>query len=336
MSENKRPVVLVTADFTESELERLRSFADVRVGGWGVTGTMPDEKELVALLEGVDILAIAWEAITDEILAASDLKYIASVRGGPGGNIDLEAAKRRGIPVTGTLGREAIPVAEFAIGLMIGWSRFIPETYRRIRTGELTSAMPQPPGDLGWGMEPGDPWIFYRGQDLARKTLGLVGLGAVGKLVATRAAAFGMTVRAYDPFVESWEGVELLPLEEVMTSDIVSIHSRYGPETHGLVGAAELARMPEHGLLVNTARPHLVDRDALLDTLQSGRIAGAALDVHFKEPLDPDDPFLALPNVLVTPHIAGSSHGVTQVQSEQVVDNIRRFIDGDDLEMRFA
>ena len=336
MVETKRPVVLVTADFTEPELERLATFAEVRVGGWGVTGVIPDTEELIGLLNGVDILAIAWEEITDEVLQRSDLKYIASVRGGPGGNIDLEAARRRNVPVTGTLGREAIPVAEFAFGLMIGWLRFIPETYRRLRGGELTSLLPPPPGDLGWGMDAGDPWIYYRGEDLYGKTLGLVGLGAVGKLVATRAAAFGMRVRAYDPFVESWPSVEVTSLESVMESDIISIHARYGPETHGLVGAEQLAKMPAHGLLINTARPNLVDRDALLDALRSKQIAGAALDVHFKEPLDPDDPFLALPNVLCTPHIAGSSHGVTQVQSAQVVDNIRRFVDGAPLETRVA
>jgi phosphoglycerate dehydrogenase-like enzyme len=86
--------------------------------------------------------------------------------------------------VTGTIGREAIPVAEFAIGLMIGFFRSIPQTYHRLVTRELTSAEPPPPGDLGWGMEPGDPWLAYRGQDLAGKRLGLVGLGAVGKNVA--------------------------------------------------------------------------------------------------------------------------------------------------------
>jgi D-3-phosphoglycerate dehydrogenase len=336
VSDLKNPVVLVTADFTESELARLRQFAEVRVGGWGVTGVIPGQEELIELLQGVDILAVSWESITEEVLEASNLQYIASVRGGPGGNIDLEAVKRRGIPVTGTLGREAIPVAEFAIGLMIGLSRFIPETAHRIRTGELTSSLPQPPGDLGWGMNPGDPWIRYRGQDLYRKTLGLVGLGAVGKLVAARASAFGMTVRAYDPYVQTWEGVEMLPLNEVMGSDIVSMHSRYSTETHHLVGREQLRHMPKHGLLVNTARPNLVDRDALLEALQQGQIAGAALDVHAKEPLDPDDPFLELPNVLLTPHIAGSSHGVTQVQSEQVVDNIRRFLDGNELETRVA
>jgi D-3-phosphoglycerate dehydrogenase len=313
------------------QLERLRAVADVRVGGWGVTGQSPSADELVKLLDGTDVLAVAWESITAEVLDATSLRYIASVRGGPGANIDLAAAAAREIPVTGTIGREAIPVAEFAIGLMIGFFRSIPQTYHRLVTRELTSAEPPPPGDLGWGMEPNDPWLAYRGQDLAGKRLGLVGLGAVGKNVAKRAAAFDMTVTAYDPFVSSYPGVSLVPLEDVMTSDVVSVHARYGPQTHELVGAAEIARMPAHGLIVNTARPHLIARDALLAALRERRIAGAALDVHFKEPLDPDDEFLALPNVIVTPHIAGSTYGVTRVQSIQVVDNIIRFAAGDPL-----
>jgi D-3-phosphoglycerate dehydrogenase len=327
----KRLKVLVTADFDEAQLVRLRSVADVRIGGWGLTGKSLSGFELVQLLDGADILAVAWESITAEVLDQTSLRYVASVRGGPGGNIDLAAAAARGIPVTGTIGREAIPVAEFAIGLMIGFFRSIPQTYHRLVTRELTSPEPPPPGDLGWGMDPGDPWLAYRGEDLASKRLGLVGLGAVGKNVAKRAAAFDMTVTAYDPYVPEWPGVELRPLDQVMTSDVVSVHARYGPDTHELIGASEIAHMPASGLIVNTARPHLIGRGALLDALRERRIAGAALDVHYKEPLDPDDEFLSLPNVLATPHIAGSTHGVTRVQSVQVVDNILRFAAGDPL-----
>ena len=325
-------VVQVTADFDDNELARLAEFATVRTGGWGFTGELPSSEEFAEMLQGADVLAVAYEQVDETVLARTDLKYIASVRGGPGGNIDLAATSRRGIPVTGTVGREAIPVAEFALGLMLSFFRYIPETYARLKKGELTSPEPPPPGDLGWGMDPGDPWNYYRGEDLFGKTLGLVGLGTVGKLVADRANAFGMKVSAYDPFVTDWPGVQLAELSDVMRSDVVSIHARYSRDTtHGLVGADELALMPAHSVLINTARPNIVDRDALLAALQSGSIRGAALDVHFKEPLDPDDPFLAMPNVICTPHIAGSTSGVTRVQSEQVVDNILRYSRGEEL-----
>ena len=333
----ERLKVVVTADFDAGELARLAELAEVQTSGWGVTGTIPTEEETIALLVGADVLAVSWEPVTDHVLERTSLSYIASVRGGPGGNIDLEAAARRGIPVTGTAGREAIPVAEFTFGLMLGFFRFIPQTHGLLKSRELASFDPQPDGDIGWGMEPNDPWMRFRGEDLARKAIGLVGLGTVGRLVATRAAAFGMTVLGHDPFVEELDGVELVGLDELTArADVVSMHARYGPSTHHLLGREQLAAMKPTALLVNTARPDLVDRAALLEALQAGSIAGAALDVHGKEPIDPDDPFLALENVICTPHIAGSTHGATKVQSIQVVDNIARFIAGEALETQVA
>lgn len=327
-----RLCIAITADFDTQYLGRLREIADVRLGGWGVTGSIPPEPELIGFLAGADVLVVAWEPITESVLAATSLRYIASVRGGPGGNIDLAAAARHSIPVTGTLGREAIPVAEFAFGLMIGLLRYIPLTSHLLRTGDLASFDPPPPGDIGWGMDPGDPWLTYRGTDLAGLRLGLVGLGAVGRLVAARARAFEMEVVASDPYASPMDGVECVSLDELMrTSDIVSVHARYSPDTHHLVGADQIVAMKPSAILINTARPHLVDRDALLAALTRHHIAGAALDVHGKEPMNPDDPFLTLNNVICTPHIAGSSAGVTANQSLQVVSNIERFARGEPL-----
>lgn len=328
----KRLSVAVTADFDERYLGRLRETADVRFGGWGVTGRVPPEHELIDFLQGADVLVVAWESVTEAVLAGTSLRYIASVRGGPGGNVDLAAAAARGVPVTGTLGREAVPVAEFTFGLMIGLLRYIPRTYRLLHSGDLASFDPPPPGDIGWGMEPGDPWLAYRGIDLAGLRLGLVGLGAVGRLVATRARAFEMEIIAHDPFASPMDGVDLVALDELMrTSDVISVHARYSPLTHHLVGAAQIALVKPSAVLINTARPHLVDRDALLNALTTGQMAGAALDVHAKEPVNPDDPFLALDNVICTPHIAGSSVGVTATQTRQVVENIERFARGEPL-----
>jgi D-3-phosphoglycerate dehydrogenase len=324
---------MITADFDDKQTKRLGEIAEVRLGGWGQSGSVPSETEVIELLQGVDILVEAWEHITEEVLDRTKLRYIASVRGGPGGNVDLAAAARRGIPVTGTAGREAVPVAEFAIGLMIASQRYIPITYHLLADRKLTSPDPPPPGDLGWGMDPGDPWLFYRGEDLAGKTLGLVGLGTVGREVARRAAAFDMDVLAYDPYVDSHSIARLVALDELLSSsDIVSIHAKYTPQTNGLIGRAEIARMKKDALLVNTARANIVDREALLDAVRSGSIRGAALDVHYKEPLDPDDPFLELTNVICTPHIAGSTYGATAVQSVQCADNICRFLAGESLE----
>lgn len=328
-----RPVVGVTADFDMSLLPRLEAIADVRFGGWGLGGVVASGDELLAFLDGVDILVVAWEVIDDAVIDRSSLKYIASVRGGPGGNIDLVKAAARGIPVTGTSGREAIPVAEFMFGMMIGLLRYIPYTYSALRQRELASYDPPPPGDIGWGMEPTDPWIKFRGEDLAGKCLGLIGFGTVGRLVASRALAFGMEVVFYDPYADPEAGTSAVDLDELMSrADVVSIHAKYSPETHHLVSKREIGLMKPTAVLVNTARPHIVDNAALCEALESGAIRGAALDVHPKEPVDPDYRLLDMPNVLCTPHIAGSSFGVTRVQSLQVVENIERFVRGAALE----
>ncbi len=325
-------VVGITADFDNQYLDRLEELADVRFGGWGVSGALPNEQELTEFLTGVDVLVVAWEEITASILDNSNLRYIASVRGGPGGNVDLHKAAEQGIPVTGTSGRESTPVAEFTIGLMIGLLRHLSLTSRLMHERVLTSFDPPPPGDIGWGMNPEDPWIKYRGGDLSGRRLGLVGLGAIGQMVASRAAAFDMEVVAHDPLVTDSGQIPLLTLDELMeTSDVISIHARYSEATHHLIGKHELGLMKPTAILVNTARPNLVDYDALLAALNEQRLAGAALDVHVKEPMDPDDPFLDMDNVICTPHIAGSSYGVTAVQSLQVVENIERFARGEDL-----
>ena len=328
-----RPTIGVTADFDRSFTERLEKVADVKYGGWGVTDTVSSGSELIEFLDGVDILVVAWEVIDAEVLSKSDLKYIASVRGGPGANVDLDAAAARGIPVTGTHGREAIPVAEFTFGLMIGLLRRIGHTFCEMRDRTLTSFNPPPPGDIGWGMEPSDPWNRYRGEDLYAKRLGLVGLGTVGRLVAERALAFGMTVVYYDPYAAAMPGIVAVEIDELMsTCDIVSVHARYSTETHHLVGAEQIRLMKPSAILVNTARPHIVDNVALMEALERSSIAGAALDVHPKEPVDPDYRLLDMPNVLCTPHIAGSSSGVTYIQSLQVVENVERYICGEPLQ----
>ena len=334
MSEREpvRPTIGITADFDHSLADRLEKVANVRYGGWGVTDVISYGTELIEFLDGVDILVVAWEVIDADVLSNSNLRYIASVRGGPGGNIDLEAAAERGIPVTGTHGREAIPVAEFTFGLMIGVLRHIGHTFYELRERTLASFDPPPPGDIGWGMEPGDPWNRYRGDDLYGKQLGLVGFGTVGRLVAERALAFGMAVVYHDPYAEAMAGVSAVDLDDLMSSsDVVSVHARYAKDTHHLVGSAQIGLMKPTAILVNTARPHLVDNSALVDALEQGMIAGAALDVHPKEPVDPDYRLLDMPNVMCTPHIAGSSRGVTYIQSLQVVENIERYVRGEQL-----
>lgn len=310
-----RPRILITADFVESQIERLRHMGEVKLDGWGVTGQVATVDETIAMLQDIDILIVGYEPITEEAIAQSHLRLIASIRGGPGANIDLESAGRHGIPVTGTIGREAKPVADFAFGLMLTLLRHIALTFMLIKTGKLTDTTEVYQGDVGWGMRPEDPWHRYKGIELSGKTLGLIGLGAVGREVAKRAKGFDMQVLAYDPFVREATDVRLCTLNEVLQAAVI-------------LSIQEFQLIKPITYLVNTARAGIVDREALLEALLNHRIAGAALDVHHKEPLDQQDPFLQLDNVILTPHIAGATVEVMQRHSELVTDNVLCFLEG--------
>ena len=323
--------ILVTADFSDTGLTQLRELGQVSVGGWGVTGVIPDEAETARLFAGVDIVAIGYEPVTEAVFAATDLKYLASIRGGPGANIDLKSAAAHGVKVTGTVGREAIPVADHAFGLMLSVLRRIPYTDRLLRSGRLAGP-DDDAGETGWGMGPQDPWNKFKGFELTGKTIGLIGLGAVGREMVKRAHGFGMHVVAYDPYVLDPGEVQLCTLEELLTeADVVSIHARVTAESAGMIGEREFKLMKPSAVLINTARAGIVSRPALIEALSSGQIRGAGLDVHHHEPLAADEPFLTMDNVVLTPHIAGATVEVMARHSQLVVDNIRRFCAGEPL-----
>jgi D-3-phosphoglycerate dehydrogenase len=319
---------LCIADFDPAQLAILREHMDVTAGGWGVTGELMDEVELRANLVDADILIVGYEPVSAATIAASPkLSLIASTRGGPDANIDVAEATRRGIPVTYTIGREAIPVADFTFGLIIGLLRHIYEASTLLQSRVLTGPDEPTAGkDVRWGMSRSDPWLRFQGHELAGKTLGIVGVGSVGREVAKRAAGFDMTVLGYDPNVraESVAGlVEMTDLETLVTaSDIVSLHARVGADNRGMIGASQLALMKPTAYLINTARAALVQEEALYDALTKGVIAGAALDIFHREPLPQSSPLLGHPNVLVTPHIAGSSFESIPRHSASIVDSI--------------
>ena len=188
----------------------------------------------------------------------------------------------------------------------------------------------------------------WQGVELAGKTAGLVGLGAVGREVAKRLAAFDMNLIVTDPhprpfplpgrresapsplWGEGQSQVDLLPLDDLLRrSDFVSLHCPLNHETTGMIGARELARMKPTAFLVNTARAAIVDESALIAALRERRIAGAGLDVHLVEPLPPNSPWLALPNVILTPHIGGATGDVVRHHSDMIVDDIERWLRGE-------
>jgi D-3-phosphoglycerate dehydrogenase len=266
--------------------------------------------------------------------ALPDLQWIACVRGGPV-NVDIPAATRRGIPVLYAPGRNAAAVADFVVGQIVCLVRHIAQTNHLMRTGLLTEEREvaiRDRKDVIW--RPQDPtapipYHVYRGRELSTLTLGLLGLGRVGELVAAHGRGLGMQVVAHDPYVLGpLDDIRLVELDELLAvSDVLSLHAR-GSET--LVGAAELRALRPGSYVVNTARATILDYPALVEALRDGHLAGAALDVFPDEPLLPGDPLLGLDNVVLTPHIAGASTNVIDHYSSTIVDTLRALQRGDD------
>ena len=326
---------ICTADFDPEQLAILRQHMDVTVGGWGVTAELMGEAELRANLQDAEILIVGYEPVSAQTIEASPkLALISSTRGGPDANIDIAAATHRGIPVTYTVGREAVPVADFTFGLMIGLMRHIYEASSLLEARVLTGPDQVTVGkDVRWGMSRSDPWLRFQGHELAGKTLGIVGVGSVGREVAKRAAGFDMTVLGHDPYVrpESVGGLlELVDLDTLVArSDVISLHARVGSDNRGMIGAAQFARMKPTAYLINTARAALVEETALYDALAKGTIAGVALDIFHLEPLPQSSPLLGNANVLVTPHIAGTSFESIPRHSASIVDSILTWMRGE-------
>lgn len=241
----------------------------------------------------------------DVIAAAPALRAIAKYGVGVD-NIDLEAAKARGIHVSRTVGANASAVADYAVALMLALSRKLLAIDRRCRAGD---------------------WSKITTLDVTGATLGLLGLGAIGKLVAKRAQGFDMKVLAYDvawdePYAQA-HGIEYAEVPRILReADFVSLHMPLLPSTENFIGAAELAMMKPTAILVNTARGGLVDESALLDALRGGRIGGAGLDAFREEPPSPE--WSSLDNVVLGAHCAASTRGASLMMGRMAAENLIR------------
>jgi phosphoglycerate dehydrogenase-like enzyme len=301
------PVVL-----TGTAAERsLRALGEVTI----VTERGADREDELARRIGDARLALcqrAYSRITGRVLAVCPNLEMISLWGSGTDNVDLAACAARGVTVTNTPGVNAHAVAEHTLALMLAITRRIPAMDAAVRAGE-------------W---PRDQLVQLEG-----KTLGLVGLGAIGRRVAALAAPFGMRLLAstYGPDEgrAAAAGASHVPLDTLLReSDVVSLHLRLSAATERLLGRAQLVLMKPTAFLVNTARAGLVDRDALLDALDRRRIAGAALDVFHDEPLPPGDPLRTMANVVLTPHNAGSTPEVIEVGLTRAVENVAHFLGG--------
>jgi phosphoglycerate dehydrogenase-like enzyme len=303
------PTVLITAPgVTGPDDGRLQLLRDA---GWHIRthrwpGGRPDEEVVIELVQGNDaVIASASERYTRSVLERADtIKHIA--RWGVGfETVDVPAATDNGVVVTTTMGANHFAVADQAWALLLGVARRVVELDAVARSRQ---------------------WQRPLGRDVAGATLGVVGLGRIGKGVARRAFGFEMKVLAYEPFPDhdfckQWN-VQLVELDELLrNSDYVTLHAPGEGGNERLMNAERLALMKPTAILINTARGVLVDEDALYAALTEGRIAGAGLDVRVHEP-PIDDRFEALTNVILTPHVAGSTHAAQALSAEMVVQSV--------------
>ena len=283
-----------------------------------------DEDQLVAALQGVEACVTQMAPVTRHVLErCPDLRIVAVGRGGPV-NVNVEAATEHGVLVTYAPGRNAVATAEHTVAMLLAAARRIPTTHSELMSGIWR-------GDL------------YRyeevGPEVAGSTIGLVGLGAIGARVATRLQAFGAEIVFHDPYLDpesdaarhaADQGWSATSLDELLErSSFVSLHARLSAESRGLIGRAEIDRMPHGSVLVNCARGGLLDYDALCDALDDGRLFGAAVDVFPEEPVPVTSRLLHTPHLVVTPHLAGASKETAHNAAAIVAGDVARFMRGE-------
>ncbi len=294
---------------------RLKADLERLVGAviYNPTGKPLSSAEVKTLLPGVDGYIAGLDVIDRAALAAADRLKVIARYGVEVDAIDLDACREKEIIVTNTPGANSASVAELTIGLILALARQIPEAVAATRQGEFPR---------------------LSGLSLAGKTIGLLGLGAIGKETARRLAGFDCRILAYDPYPDKafarQHDVQFALLADLLIeADFVSLHLPLLPETRLLVNDEFLAQMKPGAALINTARGELVDETALLRALQSGRLRGAALDVFAKEPPDPDHPLLKLKQVIAMPHIGAQTDGATNAMGWMAYHDCLAVLRGD-------
>lgn len=312
---------LVLAPFSEQGLAALDGLGSVTYEPWTETRRLYDPEELGARLQGqgFDALVVEADFLFDELFeSATTLRFAAICRAALN-QVDLDAATEHGVAIVHTPGRNAQAVAELVLGLMLSLARHVPDAASYLASG-------------AWE-DPTEPYTRFQGRELAGATLGVIGLGQIGRRVASLGRGVGMRVLAHDPYVRPGSrgsaGATLATLDDLLEhSDFVSVHVPETDETTGMLGARELALLGPASYLVNVTSSAVVDAAALARALESGAIAGAAMDVHEAHPIPPDSLFLGQPKALLTPHIGGATIETIERHSAMVLADLRSFIAG--------
>ena len=309
-----RPRALVTAPLRGPGFDKLRELADVVYDPW-IEATplrIYSEEQLADRVrtEGADVLVVESDSVRGPVFELP-LRLIASTRGDPN-NVDIAGATAAGIPVLNTPGRNADAVAEMAVALLFAATRHLLPADADVRAGQVFRD-----GTI--------PYQRFRGGEIAGRTAGLVGLGAVGRALQWRLEGLGLSVIAYDPYNDQARH----SLDELLdAADIVSLHAPVTDDTVGMIGADQFAAMRDGVVFLNTARAQLHDTDALVDALTSGKVSAAGLDHFVGEILPADHPLTGLPNVVLTPHIGGATWNTEARQAQMVADGLEALLSG--------
>ena len=287
--------LLVTPTSYGKNDARLKSELEALTGSvtYNSSGKPLSSNKVADLLQNVDGYIAGLDVIDRSALAKAEKLKVISRYGVGVDNVDLEVAKEKGIVVTNTPGANSVSVAELALSLILALARQIPDAVQAVRQGK---------------------WPRLNGISLEEKTIGILGLGAIGKQLARRLAGFDCQILAYDPFADTTfaaaNGVTLESIDKVIAkSDFISLHLPLLPETRAMVNDEFLAQMKKGAFLINTSRGEVVNETALLHALESGHISGAGLDAFTVEPPDPAHPLLQLPQVVATPHLGAQTDG---------------------------
>lgn len=305
--------ILVSDKLGAAALEKLKEFPDVTADVRPGLG----REELLAIISEYDGLIVrSGTQVTADMLAAAGKLRVVGRAGVGVDNIDVKAASMYGIVVMNTPGANSMATAELAFSLMLAASRHIPQAHESLKAGEWRRSE-------------------FVGRQLYRKTLGVIGFGRVGKLVAERAKAFGMEVLAYDPAIMEETarelGVLLVELDDLLAdSDYVTLHTALVPATVRLINATTIGQMKDGAILINAARGKLVDEEALAQALKSGKLAAAAVDVYSSEPPTAANPLIGLPNVVHLPHLGASTREAEREVGIQIVNQVVAALRGTD------
>ncbi len=278
------------------------------------------EPEFLESLKDSEVIIAHYSAVNKKMMdAIPGLKMIGIMRSGTE-NVEMDAAKEKGIIVCNSPGRVSEPVADYTVSLILAFHRCITKKDMVI-TKDFNRTFPKNPKLI---------------KDM---TIGLVGFGIIGRKVAQRLSGFGCRLLAYDPFInkEAAEkmGVEAVSLEQLLKeSDCVTMHARYMEETKDMIGKEQFAMMKPDAFIVNTARSRLINEEAMLEALQNHQIRGAALDVYDEEPLPLDSKFFELDNVILSPHIAGTAGDWTRLTIAAMQEEVERYLKGEALKFQ--